>query len=784
MFQHFLVIALRNFRKHRSSFLINLVGLSTGLACALIIFMWVQDERNMNAFHEKDERLYRVMENQDYTEGIMTTTSTPGLLAETLAEEVPEIEHAITMEWGDQLTLTHQGKNVTGEGIHVGKDFFHVFTYPLLIGSRDEVLADPGNIALSRKIAVALFGDIEDAVGKLVQLEHEGSFQISGVYEDMQPNSTYQFDFLMNWEKFKSENSWVLSWQSNGPGTIVTLREGADATKVSDKIAQFVKKRNEDTNVTLFLQRFSERYLYGRFEGGKQAGGRIEYVRLFSLIAVFILIIACINFMNLSTARAGRRAKEVGVKKTIGASRKSLSLQYLTESMLTALAALVLAIGIVRLVLPQFNVITEKSIKLSLAPELIWPLLGITCLTGLFAGSYPALYLSAFKPVRVLKGELKSSAGELIARKGLVVFQFVMSAVLITSVMVVYKQIQFVQSRNLGYEKDQLIYFSKNGKLEDQVDPFLTQLESVSGIADATIIGHDLIGRQNNTSGLQWEGKNPDELILFENVSVGYHALSTLGIELKEGRDFSKEYGTDTSKVIFNETAINIMGLTEPIGKTIRLWDRYDLEIIGVVRDFHFQSLRENIKPLFFRLAPGSTWNVMARLESGQEQQALAALKDVYEAYNPGFPFSHRFVDEEYAALYAAERRVSSLSRYFAGLAIIISCLGLFGLASFTGERRKKEIGIRKILGASSLSIVRLLTGEFSRLVVIAILIALPLSFLMLRNWLMQFAFKIDLNAWFFVLTGVLVICITWITVGVQALRASRVHPSECLNVE
>jgi ABC-type antimicrobial peptide transport system permease subunit len=535
----------------------------------------------------------------------------------------------------------------------------------------------------------------------------------------------------------------------------------------------------------LFLKPYSERYLYGRYENGKQSGGRIEYVRLFSIIAVFILVIACINFMNLSTARASRRAKEVGIKKSIGAQRQSLIFQYISESMVTSLLSLLVAIAVVWMFLPAFNIITDKKIVLTLSdPQLLAMLLGVTVFTGLLAGSYPALFLSGFKPAAVLKGELKGSWGELWARKGLVVFQFALSVILIVSVLVIYKQIDFVQSKNLGYKKDNLISIPIEGKVESSLETFLTEVKRIPGVSSASSMGHDLIGRNNNTSGLEWDGKNPEDEILFENVRVNYDMLETLGVEMVAGRTFSREHSTDTSKIIFNEAAIRVMNMEDPVGKVIKLWDQYDLEIIGVVKDFNFQSLHDVVNPLFFMLDQRNTWNVMIRLEGGKEKETLKMLTDFYKEYNPGFSFEYTFQDQEYAKQYAAEQRVATLSGYFAAFAILISCLGLFGLATFTAERRLKEIGIRKALGSSSTNIVMLLSGDFTRMVLLSILIGLPVSYWLLSGWLERFAFHIDLEIWYFAAAGLIALLIAWLTVASQAIKAAMINPVKCLRSE
>jgi putative ABC transport system permease protein len=784
MLQHNIILIYRNFLRAKGFFLINLFGLSTGLACTLLIYLWVRDEIRTDKFHDQDNRLFQVMEHQQYADEIMTTTSTPGILAETLKEEVPEIEYAATTTWVTSFTLSVKENNVKADGFYVGTDFFNIFSFPLVQGNPEKVLVDKTSIVISHELAIKLFSTAEDAIGKTVELQHEKPFQVTGVFKKVLASSQ-QFDFVLSFETFKDDNEWVLSWGNNGPSTYVTLREGSVAEDVSTKIRDFVKSRNEQSNVTLFLKPYSERYLYGRYENGKPAGGRIEYVKLFSIIAVFILLIACINFMNLSTARASRKAKEVGIKKSIGAQRQSLVIQYISESMVTATLSLLVAITVVYLLLPAFNLLTDKHIVFTLLDsELIVWLLGITIFTGLLAGSYPAIFLSGFKPATVLKGELKGSWGELWARKGLVVFQFFLSVILIVSVLVIFKQIEFVQTKNLGYKKDNLIRIPIEGKVETSLETFLNEVKKVPGVVNASSMGHSLLGRNNNTSGLEWDGKNPEDLILFENIRVNYDMIETLGVEFVEGRSFSRDHGTDTSAIIFNEAAIRVMGLKEPVGKVIKLWDQYNLEIIGVVKDFHFQSLHDVVNPLFFVLNSKNTWNVMIRLEGGKEQETLKSLGELYSTFNPGFTFEYTFQDVDYARQYSAEQRVASLSGYFAAFAILISCLGLFGLAAFTAERRLKEIGIRKALGSSSSNIVLLLSGDFTRMVLLSIGLGLPVSYWLLKEWLQRFAFHIELTPWYFVTAGVIAMLIAWLTVASQAIRAANVNPVQCLRSE
>ncbi|MBC7872961.1 MAG: ABC transporter permease, partial [Ferruginibacter sp.] len=659
------------------------------------------------------------------------------------------------------------------------------FSFPLLQGDAAQVLQDKLGVVISRGLAKKLFGTEENALGKIVEVQHDKTFQVTGVFEGTPPTSSVQLDFVLSFEEFKDNNKWVMEWGNNGPATYITLHEGTDPKAFEAKIKDYIKGKDKESNVTLFLQPYSEGYLYGTFENGQPAGGRIEYVRLFSIIAIFILVIACINFMNLSTARASRKAKEVGIKKSIGAQRGSLIFQYISESMVTALVSFMVAWTVVWLFLPQFNLITGKKIELTFNdPKLFLWFAAITILTGLIAGSYPALYLSGFKPAAVLKGEMKGSLGELWARKGLVVFQFFLSVILIVSVLVIYKQIQFVQTKNLGYKKEHLIQFAVEGKVWSSRQTFLEEIKKIPGVLDASSIGHSLLGRNNNTSGLKWEGKNPEDKILFENVGTNYGLLETLGVELAEGRFYNEAYAADTTKIIFNEAAIRVMNLQDPIGKKIRLWDEVDLEIIGVVKDFHFQSLHDAVNPLFFMLNPKNTWTIMVRLETGKEPETLEALAQFYKNFNPGFTFDYRFQDQEYARQYESEQRVATLSSYFASIAILISCLGLFGLATFTAERRLKEIGIRKVLGSSSTNIVLLLSGDFTKMVLVSIIIGLPVSYFILDQWLQRFAFHVELEAWYFIASGLIALLIAWITIASQAIKAAGVNPVKCLRSE
>ncbi|MEQ9404631.1 MAG: ABC transporter permease [Cyclobacteriaceae bacterium] len=786
MIRYFLKTTLRNFLRHKVSSLINLIGLTTGLCCAFFIYLWVQDEFTINKFHKEDDRLYRVMEFQTYSNETFATNSTPGILGENLKLDFPDIKYAATTTWIGKSLLSHENVFFKENGYHVGEDFFNIFTYPLLVGNPDNVLKDKSSICISRNVANKFFGSIENAVGKTLRYEDDRNFIVSGVFENINPKSTYIFDFVLPFEDFKDDNEWVLSWGNNGPHTYVRLQDGVSPEDVTQKISGYIKLKNEEdeSNVDLFLKRYSEQYLYGKYTNGVPDGGRIEYVRLFSIIAIFILVIACINFMNLSTARASKRAHEVGVRKAIGADRATLIRQYIGEAILIALLSMILAILIVLLFLPQFNIITDKNITMDFTPELIVVSISTVLLTGIMAGSYPALYLTHFNPVQVLKGEIKSSVGELWARKGLVIFQFTITIILIVGVIVINRQTQYAFNKNLGYSQDNVVMFHQDGSIQDKREAFFTELRKIPGVSVAGATSHSMTSQNNNTSGLQWRDKSPETRILFENFGVDYDFQKTMGFELVQGRWFDRKFGNDSSGMVLNEAAARAMGFTaeEAIGERIKLWEEYDMEIIGVVNDFHYQSIHREVNPAFFRL--GFTWTVAVKLEQGKEVVAMDNVHELYETFCPGFIFEYEFLDKNYQELYNSERRIGTLSSYFAGFAILISSLGLFGLAAFTAERRIKEIGVRKVLGATTTNIVMMLSKDFTRLVGISIVFALPVSYYFMSIWLESFAYKIDLSIWIFVGAAVASLVIAWLTVSSQALRAANINPARCLKDE
>ena len=791
MLQHTFLLAYRNFRRFKSTFFINLAGLSSGLVCALLIFLWVKDEMDFDRFHKNEGQLFQVMSNEQFPDGVKTMDGTSGILGEVLEKEVPEVAYATAItppSWFQKFTLADGERSVNSTGFFAGKDYFNVFSYDLVVGDADRVLSDKNAIVISRQLALQLFKTTENVVGKTLEwkwYEIKKPCVVSGIFENVPTNSTYQFDFVLSFEVWKDIVPATTDLGSPGPfHTFLVLKEGTSVKEFNDKVAGFIKKKYPHSTTNLFVRPYADGYLYGNYENGVQAGGRITYVKLFSSIAIFILVLACVNFMNLSTAKASVRIKEVGIKRVVGAPRKALILQYMSESLLISFMSLVLALAAVQLLLPQFNLITAKHLRLNFEPEVIVFILAITCITGLVAGSYPALYMSGFNPAVVLKGKFKSSAGEFWIRKGLVVFQFALTVIFIVSVLVVYKQTEFIQAKNLGYSKDHVIYFETEGRAASNLETFLTEVKSIPGVKQASsMMGGIIRPSFRPATGIQWDGKNQDDKVTFAQLAVNYDLIETLDMQMATGRSFSRNSLSDEAAVIFNEAAIKAMEIQQPLGKIISIQGR-EMKIIGVVKNFHFQSYYETIKPLYFRLAPQETMTAIVKMEAGKQDETLNRLQEFYKAYNPGFVLAYKFLEHDFQAQYASEKRVAVLAKGFTCLAILISGLGLFGLAAHTTERRIKEIGIRKILGSSAFGIAWLLTFDFAKSVMLSISIALPISYVLVSDWLNTFAYRIELETWYFAGAGGVALVIAWITVSTQALRGAAVNPTQCLKNE
>ena len=787
MFKSNFKIAWRNLVKDRLFTVLNLTGLATGLAAVLFIFLWVKDERGTNRFHANNSRLYQVLGSITLANGIFTQDYTPALLATSLAKDMPEVEMATAVlpTWGGPGIVSYGDKHLKAVADYIDSSFFNVFSYPLIAGNIATMFSGTQFIMLSDETAIKLFGSSQNSIGKTIEWQdgHE-QYIIAGVFKKPPVNSTMKFDLLFNIELRGGRNraEWE-DWANSNPAAYIVVKKGTDIDRFNKKIYGYLQTKSKYAVLSLQAVKYSDYYLYNKYENGKQAGGRIEYVRLFSLIALFILLIACINFMNLSTAKAARRAKEIGIKKVAGAGRGTLIFQYIGESMLMVFLSVIMALTLVLILLPQFNSITGKSLTIHWNVPFIASIAAITVMTGLIAGSYPAFYLSRFKPVIVLKGKLPASLAELWIRKGLVVFQFTLSVVFIIAVLTIYKQMNLVQTINLGYAKDNIISFKNEGALSKSLDPFMTDLKNIPGVVSASTFGGNMTGEMSGrTEKISWEGKRPGDSVYIMNLDVDYEMMEMLDIKMAEGRTFSRQMGMDSLSIILNATAVAAMGIKNPIGKTVTMWGA-TYHIIGIAKDFHFESLYEKVKPCLIRCAQGN-YNIFVKINNAKQKETLEAISKLYRAYNPIFPFSFTFLDENYQAMYVAEQRVAALSRFFAGLTIIISCLGLFGLAAFTAEKRKKEIGIRKVIGASVSNVVMLLSKDFLRLVLLAVVIAFPLAWWALNQWLNGFAYRVHMNAAVFINAGLSIIAIALLTISIQSVKAAIANPVKALRAE
>ncbi len=787
MIKNFIRIAWRNLISNPTYSLINILGLALGLACSLVIMLWVQDELAKDRFHKFDSRLYRVMENQNYSGDISTFESTPGLLAENIVKDIPEIQMASQFLWEEEPLFTVGDKLDKEKGRYAQKDFLKMFSYPLKKGIAASALDRPDGIVISQKLADKYFLG-EDALGKTIRIDNKENVIITGVFDEMPESSSMKFDFIMSWEMWLKGNDWAKEWGNNGPRCFVLLNENTDVAKVNEKIKDYIKTKNKDSNVELFLQNFGQSYLYGQWKSGKPDGGRIEYVSIFSIVAIIILLIACINFMNLATARSMKRAREVGVRKVVGARKFQLVFQFLSEAVVVSFLAMILAIVFVFFFLPSFNVVTGKTLHIPLAkPPFIITVLMLGLGTGLFAGSYPAFFMSTLKPITVLKGLLRFNPGAAFFRKGLVVFQFALSIFLILGMIVIYRQISFINNKSLGFDKENLLLIPIEGDLQKNYTVFREELLRQPGIKSISLSSNSPIQIGSSTGGVRWPGKDTTKLVLFSNSNVAYEYIKTMGITLLNGRDFDESYSTDTVNYLINESAAKKIGYADPVGKELTMWGDKG-QIIGLMQDFHHNSLHVPIDPLIVRLFKKS-WNsvwgyAIIRTEKEHTKQAISSMEKMYKQFNPAFPFKYSFTDEEIAKNYRSEQTVGKLSKYFAFLAIFISCLGLFGLATFTAQQRIKEIGIRKVLGAGVGNLVSMLSKDFLILVILSTLIAFPVAFYFLSKWLEKYPYREGMHWWYFAVAGVLAITIALLTVSFQTIRAALTNPVKSLRTE
>ena len=787
MLRNYFTIAFRNFWKHKMFTFINIFGLALGIACSILMALWVQDELRYDGFHAGGDRIYQVMANMQQSDKITTWANTPQPLQPVLDTQFPEVEATAIMKTGARHILFEvEGQHFQEMGYFASPSLFTLFSYPFAQGEATTALEDINSIVISEAMAEKLYGPDwaqQNLVGTTLATDEE-TLKIGGVFQDVPSYASLRFEFIRPMARHIKDQG-EMHWGNYNYSNFVQLQPGSDPLAFEGKIKDLVIKNHPDIDegVALLLHPYEKLYLYSNFENGENTGGRIAFVRIFSVVAILILLIACINFMNLATAQSSQRAKEIGVRKAVGAFRGSLIVQFIGEAVMLTFFALLLALLIVFLLLPVFNDLTGKSVAIDFARPTNWLLgLGLVLLTGLLAGSYPALFLSSFNTVRVLKGNLASHFGAANLRKALVVFQFALSILMIIGTLIVHQQVQYIQNKALGLDRDNLVYIPL-GDAREHYEVVRNQLLQHPGIVSVTSSNQNPLSVGNSTSDPTWDGKSEDDGAIFYIVNTDLDFLETMHMELREGRDFSKQFATDTSNYIVNETAARAMGMDNPIGENLEFWEQPG-QIIGVVKDFHLQSLHVPIEPLILRYDPSYNWMLYVRTKAGETQQAIAALEAVHTQYNPEYPFAYHFMDEEFARMYKSEMVMGRLANYFAIIAIVISCLGLFGLASYAAARRTKEIGIRKALGASVTSIVVMLSNSFARLVLIGFIIAAPLAYYLMYQWLDNFAYRTDIALWVFAVAGVVGLLIAMLTISYRSFRAAQTNPVEALRYE
>ena len=786
MIRNFITIAWRNLLRKKSFSFINITGLAIGMAAAMLILLWIQNEVSYDKFHENKSRIYEVWNRYSVDGKIGCWNSTPKPMAAAIQQDYPEIEKVARVNFLPPVQISLGEKKFYGRGRIVDSSFLQVFSFPLLKGNVNEALNGVYSIVLTEKLAKTIFGN-DDPMGKTIRLDNSDNFIVSGIVKNPPINSQFEFEFLIGWAYMRHKDWDDQYWSNNSTTTYAMLKPGVSLPAIQSKLQTLRKKYDkEDPGMQTFLYPLTRSHLHSQFENGVESGGRIEIVRLFGIIAAFILLIACINFMNLSTARSEKRAKEVGIRKVVGAQKKSLITQFLGESVLLAFIAGILALIIVELALPAFNSLIGKKLFLDYSSGSFWLMLvAFILLSGILAGSYPAIYLSSFRPVRVLKGNLKAGNALVTPRKILVITQFTFAIVLIIATIIVRQQIQKAQDRQTGYSKDNLVYHFMEGTVEKNYTIIKNELLASGTAVSVTKTSAPITEGWSNSWGMEWQGKDPKDKTTIDRFCADDAFIKTTGLQLVEGRDFDlKNFPTDSSAALLNESAVKTMGFKQPIGQIIKDMGQ-EWHVIGVIKDFILKSPYQPIEPMF--VAGAKAWFNVIHIKLNNKhttEQNVASMTAIFKKYNPDYEFNYRFTDAEYAKKFNDEKRTGKLASLFALLTIVISCLGLFGLSSYMAENRIKEIGVRKVLGASVSSIASLLSKDFLKLVVVAFIIASPLAYWGMHQWLSGFPYRTAIHWWVFAGAGLAAVLIALLTVSYQAIKAGMSNPVKALRTE
>lgn len=789
MLKNYVIIALRSLLKNKGYSFINIGGLAIGLASSILILLWVADEYSFDKFQTNYNHLYKLYQSSEWNMGhIGTGNSMPFPMKETLPSVSSQIKYICMTNWGEGNMVQVGEKRMTKMGLSVSEDFLKMFSFNLIKGDQQHALDDPTSIVITESTAKALFGD-DEPMGQFIRIDNDREQKVTGVIHDLPRQTEFRFDYLLPFGFYEATQSWVRraknQWDNNSFQMYVQLNDGATEAEVNNTIRDVIKNNNpKSPTAKLFLHPMSKWRLHSNFEEGVNTGGRIDYVRLFTAIAVFVLVIACINFMNLATARSESRAKEVGIRKSIGSRRNELIAQFLGESVAITAFSFVLAIALVELLLPSYNLLVDKNIVVNYSNPTVWIVaISLVLVIGLFTGSYPAFYLSGFQPVKVLKGKVDTAKGGSTPRKILVVAQFGFSIFLIIGTIIIYQQIMYVKSRDMGYDRENLIQVWTNGELETNFKTIREELVN-TGAVKAVCKSNSPVTSIFSNNEIKWQGMPTNTRVAFSTIATEYDYTETMGVKMIKGRDFSRDFPSDSASVVINESAWKMIGFEDPLGQKLE-WGGGQFEIIGVMQDMVMAEATSTVEPLSMFMIPGWTSTITIRLNKTDDlKAAIAQVESVFKKHNPNYPFEYQFTDEVFNRKFSGINLISRVAGIFAGLAIAITCLGLLGLAAFTAEQRTKELGIRKVMGASVSSLVLLISKDFTRLVLIGFALAAPLAWWFLGNFLNRYQYRIQMGYWVLGVVGVFALVLTLIIVSTQALKAATTNPTKSLRSE
>ena len=789
MLKNYFKIAFRNLLRNKAFSLINIAGLAVGMASAILILLWIQNEVSHDRFFTNTDRIYTLNNRDKFNGDLWAWNTTPKILVPTIQKDYPDVEDAVRSTTTTFLfTVGEKHLNITGN--FTDSNFLKVFDFPLVKGNANTALNNINSIVITQELSKKLFGD-EEAMGKTIKIDSSDYFTVTGVLKDLPNNTQFNFEYLLPWAYMKKINQDDDYWGNNSIKSFVLLKPGVKQASFDAKIKNVTinhtKGSGDPSTTQVFTQPLKDWWLYSHSENGQFVSGRIQTVKLFAIIAAFILLIACINFMNLSTARSEKRAKEVGIRKVVGAQKRLLVVQFIGESILLAFIAFLLAILLVEISLPAFNNLVDKKLSIEFANGYYWlSAIGFIIFSGVLAGSYPAFYLSSYKPVKVLKGTFKASNALVTPRKVLVVLQFTFAIALIICTIIVERQINYAQSRDSGYVKDKLVYTFIQGDIDKHYDLIRNELLQSGAASAVTKSMSPITQRWSDSWGWKWnESTTDDDKTDFVMMAADADFVKTMGIHLKEGRDIDVyNYPTDSTAALLNESAVKIMRLKHPVGTVIKGQGK-DWHVVGVMKDFIYESPYEKVSQLIV-MGPKAWFNVVHFKLNPANSTAknLKLAETVFKKYNPQYPATFNFADEAYAEKFKEEQRIATLAALFAGLTIFISCLGLFGLATYMAENRIKEIGVRKVLGASVMNITGLLSKDFLKLVIISLLVATPIAWWAMSSWLSNYSYHIGVEWWVFIMAGLLSIAIALLTVSYQSIKAAISNPAKSLRTE